>query len=278
MDFKDSINSHYGRHRFSEKLLNTLKETYNDISSLPGDVLEPLEEFHIGGRKATYHLANLAGLIKNMHVLDIGCGIGGPARALANAFECNVVGVDITKEFCLAGSMLSRRTNLDKKIQIVNGSASFLPFKSNCFDVIWMQHSAVNILDKEYLFQEIGRLLRSGGKLAFHELFKSSLLVKHFPLPWAQTPETNFLKSESDVQNLLKSFGFSKIIWEDATKNATESLRNATKKSSQTDSPAFSLLSLMDPNFPLMAQNVLMNLEEYRLKVIFGVYSYHGSR
>ncbi|MBW1847524.1 MAG: methyltransferase domain-containing protein [Deltaproteobacteria bacterium] len=230
----------------SERILNSLEKAGKDITALSIDDLAPMEEFHIGGRKATHHLASLSGLSNGMRVLDIGCGVGGPARALARMAD---------------------------KISLLNSGALDMPFANDAFDVAWMQHAAVNISDKEKLFRQIARILRPKGKLAMYELFKGDLPVKYFPLPWAQKPDMSYLTNDTDAQNLLKSIAFSTTTWEDVTLGATEFFRKALSKTAKQRTPSVNLSTLMGPSFPVMAQNVLKNLEENRLSVIYSVFS-----
>jgi len=273
VDIKDKINSHYGSNKLSERILNSLEKAGKDITALSIDDLAPMEEFHIGGRKATHHLASLSGLSNGMRVLDIGCGVGGPARALAQHFGCSVIGIDLTKEFCLAGSMLNQRTRMADKISLLNSGALDMPFANDAFDVAWMQHAAVNISDKEKLFRQIARILRPKGKLAMYELIKGDSPVKYFPLPWAHKPDMSHLTTGMATQNLLKSIGFSAKSWEDVTLGAREFFRKALSKTAKHRTPSVNLSTLMGPDFPVMAQNVLKNLEENRLSVIYAVFS-----
>lgn len=274
MDSSHIINAHYGRAQLSNTILKSLEDAGKDIAALSLDDLAPMEEFHIGGRKATHQLATLAGISSGMRVLDIGCGIGGPARALAHYFGCRVIGIDLTKEFCFAGSMLTRRTHLASRVTIINASALDLPFMNAAFDMAWMQHAAVNIADKEKLFREIAKILRPSGKLAFYELFKGAEPIKYFPLPWAGKDSMSFLASVQEIHDILKKTGFSTDTWTDTTLDAIQFFRHALTKSAKHGPPPVSLLTLMGPNFPVMAENVLKNLEENRLSVAAAVFSF----
>ena len=93
-------------------------------------------------------LARLTGLHEGMHVLDVGSGLGGPARTLAAEFGCRVTGRDLTEEFCRAAVMLTVRVGLQDRITFQHGSALDLPFEEATFDVVWTQGVFMNIADK----------------------------------------------------------------------------------------------------------------------------------
>ncbi|MDQ3045762.1 MAG: methyltransferase domain-containing protein, partial [Chloroflexota bacterium] len=144
-----------------------------------------MDQFHIGGQEATLRLARLAGIHTGQTVLDVGGGLGGPARTLARAFECAVTVVDLTQEYCRVGAMLTSRTGLSPRVAFVNASALNLPFSNDAFDVVWTQHSSMNIANKDRLYDELRRVLRPGGRLALHEIMTGRRIPARFPVPWA---------------------------------------------------------------------------------------------
>src|SRR4028118_983520 len=78
-------------------ILRALAEAGKDPERLAPEDLAPLEEFHTGGRQATGDLAARTGPRPGMHLLDVGCGVGGAARHLARAHGCRVTGIDLTE-------------------------------------------------------------------------------------------------------------------------------------------------------------------------------------
>ncbi|HEX8771098.1 MAG TPA: methyltransferase domain-containing protein, partial [Acidimicrobiales bacterium] len=77
--------------------------------------LAPVDEFHIRGRTATLALGDAMGVDADTSVLDIGSGLGGAARTLAEEYGCTVTGIDLTPAFCTAASELSRWRRLDDR-------------------------------------------------------------------------------------------------------------------------------------------------------------------
>ena len=124
------------------------------------------------GLEATHELARLAGVAAGMKVLDLGGGIGGPARVLASAYGADVTVLDLTPEFCRTGEALTRRVGLDDRIRFRVGDAVQQPFEAGAFDLVWTQHSTMNIPDKPRLYRECARVLKPGGTFTGTDWFK----------------------------------------------------------------------------------------------------------
>src|ERR687898_826328 len=140
-----AVESHYGRKGLGDRFLDALKEAGVDVDNLQPDDLAPVDEFHLRGREATDELAELAGIGADDSVLDVGSGVGGPARRIASTRGATVTGVDLTEEFCEVATMLSERTGLGDKVEFRHADALELPFDEGSFDVVWTQHTAMNI-------------------------------------------------------------------------------------------------------------------------------------
>jgi SAM-dependent methyltransferase len=107
-----SVQAHYRTAALLDRILAGLREAGKDPGAPTVDDLAPADEFHSLGRVATKDLAELAALKSGTRVLDVGSGLGGPARFLAVTYGCDVTGVDLMPEFCAVASELSRRTGL----------------------------------------------------------------------------------------------------------------------------------------------------------------------
>ncbi len=268
---EEAVHAHYGRPGLGAGILEALEKAGKDLKALTLEDLAPIEEFHIGGRKPTLELGRLAGLCEGMQVADVGCGIGGPARAVAAHFGCDVVGVDLSEAFCDAAELLNERTGLGSKVRIRRGSALNLPLEDASVDVVWMQHVGMNIRDKTGLMREVGRVLRPPGKLALYEVYAGPVPAEHFPVPWASGPEMSFLISTDEARRLHLAAGFRIKVWNDVTRESTARFRRALEKVAEKGPPPISLATLMGPGFSTMAANVLRSLEEDRLRVVQAV-------
>jgi SAM-dependent methyltransferase len=178
-----------------------------DVPITP-DTLAPIDHFHGKGAIATEELAALLQPTAGDHVLDIGCGIGGPARWIAAKYGCRVTGVDVTAEFCAAARELNNLTGLADRVQILHGSALSLPLSDNSVDRAYSQAALMNISDKRSVFREALRVLRPGGLLALSLAGAGSAGEPFYPLPWATTPAISFLATPEEVGSDLRAAGF----------------------------------------------------------------------
>ena len=85
-----AINDYWGREGLGQTILDALAAAGINLDALTIDDLAPTDQFHGGGKAVTVRLAHLAGLVPGTQVLDVGGGLGGPARTLAVEFGCHV--------------------------------------------------------------------------------------------------------------------------------------------------------------------------------------------
>ncbi len=88
----EQVAAHYARSDLGETILEALRAEGKDIDRLKPDDLGEVDHFHGRRLEATEELARLLAPSAEMHVLDVGCGIGGPARYLAYHHGCRVIG------------------------------------------------------------------------------------------------------------------------------------------------------------------------------------------
>lgn len=265
------IAQHYGDERLPDRLLTALQTAGLDLDALKPDDLKPIDQFHIGGQPSTRELAQLAGLQPGMHVLDVGGGVGGPARTLASEFGCHVTVLDLSAPFCRAGELLTERTGLGDRVIFQQGDALALPFAADAFDLVWTQHSSMNVPDKRRLYEEIKRVLRPGGRLALHEITAGPLQPVQFPVPWAREPGQSFLMTPEELRNLLGELGFAESVWNDVTADGFAWFRTALERAAARGAPSLGLHLLLGDVFPEMSRNMLRNLAEDRVCIVQAV-------
>jgi SAM-dependent methyltransferase len=275
--YSQLVNAQYGRDNLIESILAALQAIGKDAGNVTLGDLAPLDHFHGGGYQATLELACRANLQPGQRVLDMGGGIGGPARTLATEFGCRVTVVDLTEEFCRAGEALTAWTNLSHLVTFQQGDALALPFPDHGFDVVWGQNAFMNIADKEGLYASVSRVLRAGGRLAFQEVMAGPLQPVHFPTHWADSPTISFLQTPAEARALLKRLGFVEVAWADTTASALETHR---QRLAVTSLPGAGAQTLPHLSFILrpreeaeqVAQTGARNLEEGRIAYIQGVF------
>ncbi len=266
MDY-EAVATQYTQGNLLERIFGGLLAVGKDPEHLSVEDLTPVDHFHTLGPSATAGLADAAGLREGEVVLDVGSGLGGPARMLAARYGCLVTGLDLTPEFCTAAGELNRRVGLQDRIVIQEGNALALPFPENSFDVVWTMHVSMNIADKAGLFDQFARVLKPGGRLAFFDLIAGAG-DPIFPLPWADEPSINHLVAEDELRTLLSAAGFHVQHWEDLTAEGAAFFAKLTR------SPLGPHLLIKDMA-PKM-DNLRRNLESGRVRAIRSVAGFPG--
>ena len=165
-DVLDDVRDHYRATGLTGRLKTALMALGPEDQQLTPRQLAALDQFHTRGLAATAELGKLAGITAGMSVLDVGSGVGGPARFLAATYGCQVTGVDLSEPFVDAARYLTERTGQSGQVSFETASALELPFDDGGFDVVLLQHVAMNISDRTRLYREIRRVLKSGGRFA----------------------------------------------------------------------------------------------------------------
>jgi SAM-dependent methyltransferase len=184
-------------------VLDALRESGRADDRIGIDDLAGIDEFHALGRPATMALADLVGIERGAEIIDVGAGLGGPARFLADRYGARVTAVEPTKRFRDACAELTRRAGLEALVTTVEGTATDLPVVDASMDVAWMQAVAISVADKRAMARELRRVLRPGGRLGFFDSFARGDGELHFPLPWADGPEASFVVSAAELRSVF---------------------------------------------------------------------------
>jgi SAM-dependent methyltransferase len=232
------------------------------LANLTHGDLAALDEFHVGGREATQELAAQMELRPGIHLLDVGSGIGGPARYFAAEHGCRVTGVDLTEEFVFVSRGLTRRTKLDHAVEFLQGSALALPFETGSFDGPYTIHAGMNIADKLGLFREVRRVLRPEGLFAIFDLMRTAEGPIHYPVPWALTEETSFVAYVNDYRDTLTTAGFQVTRERHRGDFALDFMQRMMARVAQGGSPALGLHLLMGESTKVMLSNVQAMIQE----------------
>lgn len=264
-----NIQEHYDRQGLYEAILGALTSAGKDISRLKPEDLAPIDEFHIRGQEATRELASQVQLNSNHKVLDVGSGVGGASRFLASEYGCRVTGLDLSDEYCRVAQSLANRLGLDSLVTYQQGSALEMPFEDNSFDIVWTQHATMNIADKPKLYSEIARVLRPNGYFAMYDVLAGPVSPLYYPVPWATDSSISFLATPDETRELLEATGLNILGWRDTSEIGREWFKKvAAKMQQQGESPKLGFHILLGPDFRVMAQNQVLNLNENRIVLI----------
>lgn len=267
-DVLNDVRDHYRATGLTARLKASLMALGPDDQILAPQQLASLDQFHTLGLTATAELGELLGIRADMRVLDIGSGVGGPARFLAATHGCHVVGIDLSEPFVDAARYLTERTAQSASVSFEAGSALDLPFDRGQFDAALLLHVAMNIADRPRLYDGIRRMLKPGGKFAtFDVVLKNG--DPHYPVPWARTAATSFLMTADATREAIESAGFRTLISRDDTEAAKAWI---TKLRASGAPPMLNLGVVMGPDFPELATNQGKNLMQDRLGVLTAIF------
>ncbi len=165
------VNVFYNTHPISEsQVLDKLAQTGADTSILTVELLQHHDQDHFGGLAATDALARHAKINQSTHVLDLCCGLGGPARYLAYHHGCRVTGVDMNTDRLAGAVRLTERTKLQDRVLFHHANALQTGLADETFDVIVSQEAFCHIPDKKTLIAECVRLLKPGGRIVYTDI------------------------------------------------------------------------------------------------------------
>ncbi|CDX11588.1 Methyltransferase type 11 [Mesorhizobium plurifarium] len=267
-DELDRVRDHYRATGLTDRLKTALAVFGPQEQRLKPGQLATLDQFHTRGLAATAELANLAVITAGMSVLDVGSGVGGPARFLAETYGCQVTGLDLSEPFVEAARYLTARTGQDDKVSFETGSALALPFKDGMFDAALLQHVAMNIADRPLLYREIRRVLKPGGKFATFDVVLNSGDAL-YPVPWAKTPGESFLLTAEATCEAIEAAGFGTLVRRDDT---TVAKAWFAELRASGPPPTLNLGVVMGQGFAELATNLGRNLMEGRLGILTAVF------
>ena len=267
----EQVGAHYSVDDLEPSILNGLEKAGADLDTLTAEDLAPVDHFHIGGLDATLDLLRLAELEPGSEVLDVGGGLGGPARVLATRVEAKVTVLDATMDYCRIGERLTSLVGLNDRVVFRHGDGCDMPYGEETFDVVWMQHANMNIEDKGALFREMHRVLRPGGRVALHEVMGGPAEPVLFPVPWAGREKISFLRSQEEMRDLVAATGFKEMIWNDVTDSARAFWRKRLAPMAEDGPPPLGTHLLMGTDALQKAQNGVRNLEEKRITIVQAV-------
>ncbi|MFO1077058.1 MAG: methyltransferase domain-containing protein [Planctomycetota bacterium] len=270
------VRRQYHRTELLERICAGVSAAGGDPEALTIEQLGPVDHFHLGGGEETARLIGLAGFRSSMRVLDVGGGIGGPARMLAARVGCDVTVLDLCDDYCAVGAELTRRTGLGERVRFRAASALAMPFADRAFTGAWSQHSSMNIEDKAALYREVHRVLEPGARFALHEVVAGPAGPVHFPVPWANDPAISFLCPQAEVRELIAAAGFREILWQDVTTRTRDWLaaRIAAGKAAASAGkpPALGIHLVIGPDAPVKFANMLRNIDEGRQEIVQAVF------
>lgn len=265
----NDVAAHYGGGGdLADAIAQNLRRAGKSLQSLKPADLASVDEFHIRGRKATLELAAQMKLGRESRVLDIGSGLGGPARTVAEAYGCHVSGIDLTQAFCDAAQILSDWVELGDRVSFRQGDATDLPFDDGEFDAAMTIHVAMNIPAKDKVYAQARRVLKPGGIFAVYDVLQGEGGDVLFPVPWARESSISFLATPDEMKRLLTGAGFKILEAQDSTEESAQWFEQMAARLAQAGPPPVTFQAFLGDDFPQMARNQVRNLAERRIGTV----------
>jgi SAM-dependent methyltransferase len=259
-----AIADHWGQGDVYALIVSALNKMSKPLDGLAVEDLAPVDHFHARGFPATVELADRLTIKAGEHILDIGCGLGGPARYLAKRFECRVTGLDITEPFVNAANKLTALVHMEAQVKIELGDGMRLPYADATFDGAYTQHVTMNIDDRGTFFAEAYRVLKPGGFFALTEHGLGEKGDPHYPVPWSMDGSGSYLVTPSQTREFLQRAGFVDIRMEDTGPKYAAAYKAVIEQAQKGELPPLGIHLLMGETAPQKRLNALRNIEEGR--------------
>ena len=261
-----NVTAHYSGGHLLERLNAALRDDGVDPFRPDIDALGPYDQFHGRGIEATQEMADSLAIAATDHILDVGSGIGGPARYFARRFGCRVTGIDLTAEFCEVARHLTRLLRMDDNVEFHLGNALAMPFADASFAGAYSMNVSMNIADKAALYREIRRVLKPGGWLMLSEIAKGSGPNVDYPTPWARTAETSFLATPEETVSTLDAAGFEVLSTRDTRQEALAFGARSREQVARGEKPPHRAIQLIHGEIAAAAMaNTARALAEHRV-------------
>ena len=251
-----------------EAISSALDAAGMDRSALRPADLAPVDEFHIRGRGATLEIIDALGVSADSHVVDLGSGLGGPARTIAELTGCTVTGIDLTPEFCEVATALSAWTGLSERTRFTVGDAVATGLPDGTMDAAVTVHVAMNIADKPALYAEALRVIRPGGRFVVYDVLQGDGGDVHYPVPWANDPSTSYLVTAEQLRGLLTDAGFEITSVVDSSDESLAWFQQMRARIERDGPPPITFAAFLGSAFAQMAANQVANLAERRIRTV----------
>jgi SAM-dependent methyltransferase len=122
-------------------------------------------------------LSDTGGFTEGMSILDIGCGVGGPATTIAKHSGAHVTGIDLVPHRVAAAGSLAERLGCASNTHFIAGDAMQLPFPDSTFDGAYSFEALCHAPDKARAYREVARVLKPGARFLGQDWLRGEILT-----------------------------------------------------------------------------------------------------
>ena len=263
-----AVAAHWARGDVYALIMSALDEMGVDRAAVKVETLSPIDHFHARGLNATVELAERLPIRSEDHLLDVGCGLGGPARYLAQRFGCRVTGIDLTRAFVEAGNRLTELVGMPERVTLEVGDAQRLPYRAATFDGALSLHVTMNLEDRGVFFAGVERVLKPGAFFALTEHGLGPAGAPHYPVPWSDDGTASHLVEPERTTELLRAAGFEAIDLEETGAKYATSYDAAIERFEKGTLPPLGTHRLLGDNALAKLRNASRNIRERRTRPI----------
>lgn len=264
----EATSTDHGAHDVYALIMSALQKAGKPTSGLTLEDLAPVDHFHARGFPATIELGDRLPITSGSHLLDIGCGLGGPARYFAKRFNCKVSGVDIAPGFVEAANKLTALLGMEERVMIVHGDGEHLPYPDGMFDGAYAQHVTMTVTNRDRFFSEALRVLKPGAFFALTEHGLGPEGNPRHPLPWSEDGSGAFLVTPDETRRLLEAAGFENIVINDTGPKYLASYQQMIERAARGALPPFGMHILLGQTAPQKLRNAAGNIGEGRTRPV----------
>jgi ubiquinone/menaquinone biosynthesis C-methylase UbiE len=260
----EKVAAHYTHGSLMATILDKLAEAGMASEGLTVRDLAPMDHLHTRGLAATKDMIARLRAEAGQRVIDIGCGIGGPARYLAAECGVRVTGIDLTPEFIEAAAELAKMSGTADVCDFRVGDALNLPFEDAAFDAGYTQNVSMSVPDKARFFAEAARVLKPGARFVAGEIALGPAGDVIYPVPWAMTAEISHLTTPDETRVLLQDAGFQVEEVHDSTQAVLAYNQKSRERVKKHGAPILTPLVVLQEQGLERMRNSARNIEQNR--------------